>query len=101
MDNRIITQVKQMYLFPSERTQRRHVYRSRRNGHLLRYEKQGNRRETVLRGINNYMIAYWCVVWPTATQAEFNAFFLVTKLQGMNQAHASFILHRLPEQRIG
>ena len=78
--NHIITQAQQMYLFPSERTQRRHARRSRRNGHLLRYEKQGNRRATVLRGINNYMLSYWRVVWPKATHAELNALLFINQV---------------------
>ena len=50
------------YLFPSEQSQRKHVRRSRRNGHLVRYEKQGNHRATILRGIDNYILSYWRVV---------------------------------------
>ena len=69
----IIRQAQRMYLFPSDRTIRRHALRSRTLGHLRRWQWTGNSFATVLRGINNYMLAYWRSIWPKSTHAEMNA----------------------------
>ena len=42
-------------------------------GHLRRFEKQGNNRATVLRGIDLFNLAFWRTVWPKSTHAELNA----------------------------
>ena len=89
MDNLIITQAQRMHLFPSERTQRRHERRRTRNGYLRRYEQQGNRQATILRGINNYILAYWRVIWPKAIQAELNALLFINQV-GRNEPNPRF-----------
>ena len=40
---------------------------------MRRFEKQGNNRATVLRGIDLYNLALWRTVWPKSTHAELNA----------------------------
>ena len=69
----IIQAAQDLYLFPSPPTIGRFRRRMRRRGHLRRFEKQGNNRATVLRGIDFYIIAFWRTVWPKSTHAELNA----------------------------
>ena len=78
--NPIIREAQELRVFPSGRTQRRHRRRKVRNGHLRRYEKQGNRRASALRGIDMYMLAYWRIIWPKATQAEINALLFLNQV---------------------
>ena len=60
-------------VFPSPPTVTRHNYREITLGHLRRFEKQGNKRATVLRGIDLYNLALWRTAWPKLTHAELNA----------------------------
>ena len=43
-------------------------------GHLRRFEKQGNKRATVLRDLDLYVLAFWRILWPKSTHAKFNAY---------------------------
>ena len=69
----IIRAAQDLYLFPSPQTVRNHHNRLITLGHLRRFEKQGNNRATVLRGIDLYNLAFWRTVWPKSTHAELNA----------------------------
>ena len=68
----MIRQAQRLHLFMSPTTVNRHNRRGLTLGNLRRFVKQGNRRATVLRGIDLYNLALWRTVWPKSTHAEFN-----------------------------
>ena len=76
----IIRSAQRIYLFPSKHTVKRHRFRLLHLGHLRRFEKQGNNRATVLRGIDLFNLAFWRTVWPKSTHAELNALLFNTQI---------------------
>ena len=76
----MIAEARQQRIFPSKRTIYRHNERFNRYGHLRPYKRQGNKRATVLRGLDGFMLAFYRVVWPKATQAELNAMLFQSQL---------------------
>ena len=93
----IIHQAQSIHLFPSPRTVRRHNRRLLRLGLLRRFEKQGNNRATVLRGVDLYALLFWRTVWPKSTHAEFNAILFNTQL-ARGETHLRFFL--LPHRSV-
>ena len=76
----IIRQAQARYLFPSDRTLRRLENRNRTHHHLRRWRWTGNNFATVLRGVDNYMLAYWRSIWPKSTHAEMNTLLFNSQL---------------------
>lgn len=70
----LVTGLQQIRLWPSRRTVRR--WRRRRNteGHFRPYRRTGNRRATVLHGIEAVQLAYVQAVYPRITAHEMNVF---------------------------
>ena len=48
--------------------------------HLRPFRRTGNARASVLRGIDNYMLAYWRSIWPKSTHAEMNALLFTSQV---------------------
>jgi len=77
----IFTQLRDQHKFPSEQTIDRWEARLETFGHIRRFERQGNNPATVLRGMDNYMLALWRSIWPKATIAEVNALLFKSQVE--------------------
>ena len=88
----IIRAAQNLYLFPSRRTIVRHKNRLITLGHLWRFEKQGNKCATVLRGLDLYVLAFWRTVWPKSTHAELNAYIFNSQVV-RGELHPRFLPH--------
>jgi hypothetical protein len=71
----LLLHARQLRLVPFMRTNRRHRrHLLQTRGHLLRFQRTGNRRATVLRGQALFLLAFWRCLHPKTTAAETNAF---------------------------
>ena len=66
--------------WPSQRSVRRWARRLLIFGNLRRFKRTGNNRATVLCGRFQFFLAFYRAIYPTASQAEINAF-LFTEIQ--------------------
>ena len=80
LNHPLIQEAQKLYLFPSKRTCQRHERRRLELGHFRHFRRTGNKRATVLRGVDNFMLSYWRSVWPKSTIAELNALLFVSQI---------------------
>ena len=86
--------------WPSQRSVRRWARRLQIYGNLRRHRRTGNSRADVLRGRFQFFIALYRVIYPTATQAEIQAF-LYTEVQAGDPYARFFRPPRLRSVRTG
>ncbi len=61
-------------LLPSKSTTRRYIQRRNNLGHFRRFRRTGNKKATVLRRMDGFLLMYYRRVYPNATHAEIAAF---------------------------
>jgi hypothetical protein len=66
--------LRQNRLLPSKATTRRYTQRRENLGHYRRFRRTGNKRATVFRGLDGFLLMYYRRVYPKATHAEIGAF---------------------------
>ena len=101
LNHPLIQEAQELYLFPSKRTCQRHERRRLELGHFRRFRRTGNKRATVLRGVDNFMLSYWRSVWPKSTIAELNALLFVSQISRGVQNPRFFRPCKFQKQKTG
>ena len=70
----VIQILREQKLWPSHRTTRRWDKRLQTLGNLMNYPRTGNKRATVLRGVETFKLAWLMAVFPRINAAEINVF---------------------------
>ena len=84
----LVTDLRQIYLWPCRQTVNRWRRRRHLEGHFLPYRRTGNARATILRGADALLLAWLMAVFPRISASEINVLFFNANGQ------IRFMIHR-------